>query len=294
LLEASASPEAAPLPDLELRSAPAIDPWGTPLLEPQLDRPAVLPIDRSAKLHAVRPTPAAETPVPRFKIAAREAVWVAWALGALALAEALVIVVLLTRPSIEVQPPQTASLGPPTLPPVVLQPMAPAESVRPPAPASASASRSPIPSPSAAPVVRAPAGPRLGGFTVTSPIELQVYKNGALVGSTAGPVAISEGRYTLEFVNQSLGFRVTQVVGVTGGQVTPVRIAIPNGRLSINAVPWAEVTIDGVAAGQTPLGNLSLAIGSHELIFRHPDLGERKQTVLVRADAPTRVTETFK
>jgi hypothetical protein len=107
-------------------------------------------------------------------------------------------------------------------------------------------------------------------------------------------VAISEGRYTLEFVNQSLGFRVTQVVGVTGGQVTPVRIAIPNGRLSINAVPWAEVTIDGVAAGQTPLGNLSLAIGSHELIFRHPDLGERKQTVLVRADAPTRVTETFK
>jgi hypothetical protein len=123
---------------------------------------------------------------------------------------------------------------------------------------------------------------------------LQVFKNGALVGSTAGPVAIGEGRHTLEFVNQVLGFRITQVVDVIGGQLTPVHIAIPAGHVSINAVPWAEVTIDGVAAGQTPLGNLALPIGVHDIVFRHPDLGERKQTVVVRADLPTRVTETFK
>ena len=291
---ASVAPIApAPVPDLELRSTPVVDPWGTPLLEPQLLRPPVAPIDRSPKLHAVQatPPPAAAVRAPRFTIASGKAVWLAGALGAVAVFEALAIVALFLRPAVVVKPPQTAVLGPPTLPPVVIQlaPLSPAQT-----PARPPVSPSPGPAPVAAPPASASATPRLGGFTVSSPIELQVYKNGALVGSTAGPVAISEGRYTLEFVNQALGFHATQTVAVTGGQVTPVRVAIPNGRVSINAVPWAEVTIDGVAAGQTPLGNLSLPIGSHQLIFRHPDLGERKQTVLVRADGPTRVTETFR
>ena len=37
------------------------------------------------------------------------------------------------------------------------------------------------------------------------------------------------------------------------------------------------------------LGNLSLAIGTHEVVFRHPDLGERKETVTVTTLAPARL-----
>ena len=139
-----------------------------------------------------------------------------------------------------------------------------------------------------------PAGPRFGGITVSSAIELQVFKDGKLVGSTSGPLAANEGSNNLEFINETLGFRLQQTVNVKGGQMTAVKIAVPNGRISVNAVPWAEVTIDGTAHGETPLANLSLPIGTHEVIFKHPQFGERKQTVVVKVDGLLRVTQDFK
>jgi eukaryotic-like serine/threonine-protein kinase len=65
------------------------------------------------------------------------------------------------------------------------------------------------------------------------------------------------------------------------------------GRLSINAEPWAQVTIDDKPIGDTPLANVSVTLGEHEVLFRHPQLGERKETVVVRADAPARVSTSF-
>jgi serine/threonine-protein kinase len=67
-------------------------------------------------------------------------------------------------------------------------------------------------------------------------------------------------------------------------------VALPNGHLSINAQPWADVVIDGTAAGQTPLANLTLPIGSHEIVFRHPQFPEQRQTAIVKADGVTRVS----
>ena len=61
------------------------------------------------------------------------------------------------------------------------------------------------------------------------------------------------------------------------------------GRLSVNAVPWADVSLDGVSLGTTPLGELAVPIGAHELVFRHPQLGERRQTVTVKAQTPARI-----
>ena len=104
---------------------------------------------------------------------------------------------------------------------------------------------------------------------------------------------MNEGTHLLEFVNEVTGFRYSQSVTVRAGKMTSVSIAVPKGRVSINAVPWAEVLIDGSAQGQTPLANLSLPIGSHEIVFRHPQLGERKQTVVVKVEGLAKVTQTF-
>ena len=125
------------------------------------------------------------------------------------------------------------------------------------------------------------------------PIELQVFKDGQVVGSSAGSIALNDGTHNLEFVNEALGFRYRQTVNVRPGQMTNVKIAVPNGRISINAVPWADVLIDGTAAGQTPLANLSLPIGSHEITFRHPQFGEKKQTVVVKAEGLLKITQTL-
>jgi hypothetical protein len=100
---------------------------------------------------------------------------------------------------------------------------------------------------------------------------------------------LPSGDHELEFVNDGLGFRATRHIGITAGKTATTSIAVPNGTLSVNALPWADVFIDGKHAGQTPLGNVSLPIGTHEVIFRHPDLGERKETVTVTASAIARL-----
>jgi hypothetical protein len=53
------------------------------------------------------------------------------------------------------------------------------------------------------------------------------------------------------------------------------------------------VWIDNRPVGDTPLANLDIAIGEHQIVFRHPQLGERRQNVIVRADAPARVSAAF-
>jgi hypothetical protein len=65
---------------------------------------------------------------------------------------------------------------------------------------------------------------------------------------------------------------------------------VPKVAVALNALPWAEVWIDGEKVGETPIGNLSLPLGTHDLVFRHPDLGERRQTLVVSLKNPARVS----
>jgi hypothetical protein len=128
---------------------------------------------------------------------------------------------------------------------------------------------------------------------VTSAVQLQVLEDGKLLGSTSGPIVLSEGKHTIDLVNDTLEFRSHASTAVKAGQMTALAISIPNGHLSINALPWADVLIDGKPVGQTPLANLSVAIGEHEIVFRNPQFPEQHQTAVVKVDTPTRVSMTF-
>ena len=127
-----------------------------------------------------------------------------------------------------------------------------------------------------------------------APFEVEVFDGDRRLGSSAtGIVSAAAGRRELELVNAQLGYRVRRVVDVRAGRVTAVELAPPNGLMSINASPWAEVWIDGKPAGETPLANLSVSLGEHEVLFRHPQLGEQRRTALVRVDGVTRVSVSF-
>jgi len=140
------------------------------------------------------------------------------------------------------------------------------------------------------PELSAPVPLRSGGFRVTSPIELHVLDGERLLGSSRdGPIIAGAGRREFDFVNSVIGYRVRREVDVKPGQITAVSVTIPNGRLNINATPWASVWIDGSPYGETPLGNLSIVAGEHEIVFRHPQLGERRERTLVRPDTTARV-----
>jgi hypothetical protein len=97
------------------------------------------------------------------------------------------------------------------------------------------------------------------------------------------------GRHDLEFVNSVIGYRVRREVDVRAGQITALAITVPNGTLNINATPWAAVWIDGMSYGETPLGNVTVVPGEHEIVFRHPQLGERRERIIVRPETSGRV-----
>jgi hypothetical protein len=126
------------------------------------------------------------------------------------------------------------------------------------------------------------------------PFDVEVFEGDLRLGSSStGIVSAPVGRREIDLVNSQLGYRVRRVVDVKAGRVTPLEVSPPNGLLSINASPWAEVWIDGKPAGETPLANLSVSLGEHEILFRHPNLGEQRRTALVRVEGVTRVSVSF-
>ena len=138
----------------------------------------------------------------------------------------------------------------------------------------------------------AAAGANVSGWiAITAPADLQVYEGGRLVGSSRSDrIMVAVGRHELEMVNEALGYRFTRTVDVMPGQVATVRPEWPKGSLALNALPWAEVSINGERVGETPIGGVAVPIGTHEIVFRHPDLGERRTTATVTTGAPTRVS----
>jgi hypothetical protein len=129
-----------------------------------------------------------------------------------------------------------------------------------------------------------------GWVTFKSSIELQIFEAKRLVGTTASDrVMLPAGRHDLELVNTELEFRKPLTVQVGAGTTVSPVVELPNGSLSLNALPWAEVTIDGRPMGTTPLGNVAVPIGTYEIVWRHPQLGERRRTVKVPATTPVRI-----
>ena len=134
-------------------------------------------------------------------------------------------------------------------------------------------------------------GPKSGWLSVRSPVQLSIIENGAVVGTTSSPrTMLPAGRHSLEFVNEQLGYRSTRTVDIGEGKVVSVVPELPNISVNVNALPWAEVWMGERKLGDTPMGSLMLPLGVHELVFKHPSLGERREKVTVAAGGPIRVS----
>jgi hypothetical protein len=270
---------------------------------PQPVRPALVPSEnRRADLPPAPPPPSAKTapaqPAARRGTsvakklttftAPRVSAWIAAAFAAIALLEGGVITALLMRqPAPAVTAAATAPSAPaaePAAPPVVL-----AAAAAPVIPAAA-----PPQNAAPDPIKAAASNQRSGGVRIAAPVELKVLQGDRVLGSSAdGPIVATAGTYQLELINTALGINMRRQVTFLAGQITRVDVTIPPGRVSINAQPWAEVSIDSRPVGETPLANLSVAVGEHDVVFRHPELGERRQRITVRADTPARVSQSF-
>jgi len=131
----------------------------------------------------------------------------------------------------------------------------------------------------------------LGWVTVTSPERLDVYEGLRRMGTSQDArIPLPAGSHVLELTADQLGFRQRETVRVIAGRGVTLSAELPRVPVFINALPWADVLVDGVAVGQTPLGNLRQSVGTHQIEFRHPELGTRRRTVVVSMQEVTRIS----
>jgi hypothetical protein len=125
-------------------------------------------------------------------------------------------------------------------------------------------------------------------------LNLRVLRNGEMLGSSEeGRLALPAGRQELELVNDAVGYRAVMTVQVPPGRAVPVPVELPQSVLNVNSTPSARVWVDGREIGTTPISQLALPIGQHEVRFEHPEHGERRMTVLVRVGATSQASVDF-
>ena len=133
--------------------------------------------------------------------------------------------------------------------------------------------------------------PVSGWISVSAPVDVQLYENQRLLGSSqTDRIMVSVGRHEVDVVNEALGYRASKIVNVGPGQTANLRLELPKAPMALNAIPWAEAWVDGERVGETPIGSVQVSIGPHEVVFRHPQLGERRVITTVTLAGPAKVS----
>ena len=110
-----------------------------------------------------------------------------------------------------------------------------------------------------------------GSVSVATPVPMQVFLKGRVVATTeAESFMLPVGTQELEFVNENVGYRARRTVTIQAGKTTPVRLDPPSGTVNINAVPWAEVWLEGQRLGELGVAHeIRLAQDLAQLLPRH-------------------------
>jgi hypothetical protein len=87
--------------------------------------------------------------------------------------------------------------------------------------------------------------------------------------------------------NDGLGYRETRRLDVVPGKTTMVRVEVPKTTLSLNALPWAR-SPSTARAWDKRRSQTRRDRGRHTVVYRHPDFGERTQTITVTRQGPNR------
>ena len=132
-----------------------------------------------------------------------------------------------------------------------------------------------------------------GWIAVLAPVILDVASDGKSIGNTdQSRMMLPPGKHLLTFTNKELGYTGSQEVLVEPGEVKSVSVE-PKGQVNLNALPWAEVWLDGTKLGDTPLAGTAVPIGLHEFVFKNPQFGERKVSATIKSSGNPPVTVDF-
>jgi hypothetical protein len=92
-------------------------------------------------------------------------------------------------------------------------------------------------------------------------------------------VRLPSGNQRLELVNKRLNYRGAVTLEIESGKMTAHTVTLPPGRLRVTSSPGVDVWVEGEHIGTAPVAELAVPLGTREVVVRHPQLGERRQSV---------------
>src|SRR5581483_2069248 len=118
-----------------------------------------------------------------------------------------------------------------------------------------------------------------GWIAVFSPLHVDVALNGKPASMTDdGRIMAAPGTYKVTFKNDRYNFTSTETLEVKPGEVTAHTVTLPTSTIKVLARDGAEIKVDGEAKGKAPLGELSVAIGTHE-VTASGEGGDKRTTI---------------
>jgi len=128
------------------------------------------------------------------------------------------------------------------------------------------------------------AAPAFGYLKATVDPGIQLSIDGkSLPGPPFARLRLAPGSHEAAITGEFVGIS-RQRFSVEAGK-TLDRLFAPGevGYLKVIAIPWAEVFVDGVALGQTPIAKIEVVAGPHTVVLKNPQLGERTQQIVITA-----------
>ena len=120
-----------------------------------------------------------------------------------------------------------------------------------------------------------------GWLKVFSPFEVTITEGTrSLRLDDRYQVMLSPGPHELRFENRALGYSETRRVEVQPGITTPLSIVAQRSTLTLTSSAPAEVLIDGVSVGHTPLTGFSVELGTRDVQLKSA-AGNRRFSVAV-------------
>jgi PEGA domain len=127
-----------------------------------------------------------------------------------------------------------------------------------------------------------------GWLHVTAPFEIQLSEGSkSITLDDSNQVLLTPGPHDVRFENRTLGLRQVRHVDIRPGETTAISIERPMSHITVTASEPATVSIDGQPAGQTPLTDFAVAIGSRDVTVTSASGVVRHQTITLKVESST-------
>jgi hypothetical protein len=133
-----------------------------------------------------------------------------------------------------------------------------------------------------------------GWLKLFAPFEVQIAEGTrALRVDDQNQVMLPPGSHELRLENRALGYSETRRVQIEPGKTTSLSLVPSPSTLTVTSSSPATVLIDGAQAGETPLIDHPVPLGTRDIVVRSATGQERRFTRRVTATPPVRIDVDF-